>query len=93
VTTSAAFKRTFDSIPSIFALTEDAFAREGIDTRLLHAVDLALEELFTNMVKYSTTTNGAVQVTGRGHHVTDRTASPWGAWPTFDPPPNGFDRI
>jgi len=62
VTTSAAFKRTFDSIPSIFALTEDAFAREGIDTRLLHAVDLALEELFTNMVKYSTTTNGAVQV-------------------------------
>jgi len=62
VTTSAAFKRTFDSIPGIFALAADAFAREGIDTRLLHAVDLALEELFTNMVKYSTTTNAAVQV-------------------------------
>ncbi len=62
MTTSAAFKRSFDSIPSIFALTADAFAREGIDTELLHTVDLALEELFTNMVKYSTTTDAAVQV-------------------------------
>jgi len=62
VTTSAAFKRSFDSISSIFALTAYAFAREGIDTELLHPVDLALEELFTNMVKYSTTTDAAVLV-------------------------------
>ena len=60
--TSAAFKRSFDSIPRIFALTAEAFARDGIDPRLLHTVDLALEELFTNMVKYSTTTDAAVQV-------------------------------
>ena len=62
MTTSAAFKRSFDSLPRIFALTADAFAREGIDKRLLHTVDLALEELFTNMVKYSTTTDADVQV-------------------------------
>ena len=62
MTTSAAFKRSFDSIPRIFALTAEAFARDGIDPRLLHTVDLALEELFTNMVKYSTTTDAAVQV-------------------------------
>ena len=62
MTTSAAFKRSFDSIPRIFALTADAFARDGIDTGLLHTVDLALEELFTNMVKYSTTTDVAVRV-------------------------------
>jgi len=62
VTTSAAFKRSFDSIPRIFALTAEAFARDGIDPRLLYTVDLALEELFTNMVKYSTTTDAAVQV-------------------------------
>jgi len=62
VSTSAAFKRSFDSIPRIFALTAEAFARDGIDTGLLHTVDLALEELFTNMVKYSTTTDAAVQV-------------------------------
>ena len=60
--TSAAFKRSFASLPEIFALTASTFAREGIDSRLLHTVDLALEELFTNMVKYSTTSNAAVQV-------------------------------
>src|SRR5206468_10793718 len=62
VTTSAAFRRSFDSIPEIFALTEETFAREGIDIRLLPIVDLALEELFTNMVQYSTTTTKPLQV-------------------------------
>jgi anti-sigma regulatory factor (Ser/Thr protein kinase) len=60
--TSAAFKRSFDSIPEIFSLTAHTFAREGIDPRLLPTVDLALEELFTNMVKYSTTTTAPVHV-------------------------------
>jgi anti-sigma regulatory factor (Ser/Thr protein kinase) len=60
--TTAAFERSFDSIREIFALTADIFAREGIDPRLLSTVDLALEELFTNMVKYSTTTATPVQV-------------------------------
>ena len=62
MTTSAAFERSFDSIPEIFALTAETFVREGIDIRLLPTVDLALEELFTNMVKYSTTTTQPVQV-------------------------------
>lgn len=62
MTAAAAFRRTFDSIPEIFALTAATFASEGIDRRLLQAVDLALEELFTNMVKYSTTTDRPVQV-------------------------------
>jgi len=62
MTVSAAFRRSFDAIPEIFALTADTFAREGIDTRLLPSVDLALEELFTNMVKYSTTTTKPVRV-------------------------------
>jgi anti-sigma regulatory factor (Ser/Thr protein kinase) len=60
--TTAAFTRRFDSIPEIFAFTAATFAREGIDARLLQAVDLALEELFTNMVKYSTTTTKPVEV-------------------------------
>ena len=62
MTTSAAFKRSFDSLPEIFALTAATFAREGIDPHLLPIVDLALEELFTNMVKYSTATTQPVQV-------------------------------
>ena len=39
---------------AIFAFTADVFARHGIDAGLLPTVDLAMEELFTNMVKYST---------------------------------------
>src|SRR5438067_13880784 len=60
--TSAAFKRSFASLSEIFALTADTFAREGIDARLLPTVDLALEELFTNMVKYNKASDAAVHV-------------------------------
>ena len=56
------FKRSFDSIQGIFDFTSEVFAREGIDRGLLPAVDFTLEELFTNMVKYSTTSDAAVRV-------------------------------
>jgi anti-sigma regulatory factor (Ser/Thr protein kinase) len=46
------FERSFDTLPAIAAFTADAFARMEIDARLLPTVDLAMEELFTNMVKY-----------------------------------------
>jgi len=48
----ARFARTFDAIPALVAFAEGAFARLRIDPALRTAVDLALEELFTNMVKY-----------------------------------------
>jgi anti-sigma regulatory factor (Ser/Thr protein kinase) len=48
----ARFPRTFDAIPALVAFTGDAFARLAIDPALRTPVDLALEELFTNMVKY-----------------------------------------
>ena len=56
------FERSFDSIESIFAFTADAFARQGIDPEFLPVVDLAVEELFTNMVKYSTMSSAAVRI-------------------------------
>ena len=46
------FERSFDSLPSIVAFTADVFARERIDSGLRPVIDLAIEELFTNMVKY-----------------------------------------
>ena len=52
-TAQRSFKRSFASIPDIFALTEEVFASEHIDPALRPSVDLTLEELFTNMVKYS----------------------------------------
>lgn len=56
------FQRSFDSIPTIFAFTAGEFARLGLDPGLLPTVDLALEELFTNMVKYSKTSRAEVRI-------------------------------
>lgn len=57
-----AFGRSFDSIPAIFAFTAEAFAREHVDPELLPVVDLAVEELFTNMVKYSNMSAAEVRI-------------------------------
>jgi serine/threonine-protein kinase RsbW len=41
-----------DALEELVAFTASAFESQGIDRRLLPAVDFALEELFTNVVKY-----------------------------------------
>lgn len=46
------FGRSVDSIAGIFEFTSQFFVRGHVDPGLLPAVDLAVEELFTNMVKY-----------------------------------------
>ena len=56
------FDRSFDAIPDLVAFTADTFALLGIDPRLLPTVDLAVEELFTNMVKYGRGSSAAVQI-------------------------------
>jgi anti-sigma regulatory factor (Ser/Thr protein kinase) len=56
------FPRSFESIQRIFDFTSEVFTREHIDRALLPAVDLTLEELFTNMVKYSTMSSAAVRI-------------------------------
>jgi len=47
------FKREINSLEGIFAFLREFFAGEAIDPRHLYSVDLAAEELFTNMVKYN----------------------------------------
>ncbi len=47
------FARTFDSLEEIFGFAEEFFASERIDERHRFAVNFALEEIFTNMVKYN----------------------------------------
>jgi sigma-B regulation protein RsbU (phosphoserine phosphatase) len=49
---SASFRRSFDVLDEIFAFTSGTVEREGLDPRLLQAIDFVLEELFTNVVKY-----------------------------------------
>jgi anti-sigma regulatory factor (Ser/Thr protein kinase) len=55
-----AFERSFDSLEGIFAFTGEFFARESIDPGEHHAVELAVEELFTNMVKYNAGSSAAI---------------------------------
>ena len=58
----ARFARSFDSLPAIVAFTAEAFLRQRIDPRLRQDVDFALEELFTNMVKYSAAGAASVRI-------------------------------
>jgi anti-sigma regulatory factor (Ser/Thr protein kinase) len=62
LTEHRSFGRSFDSLEEIFAFTAAAFTRLQIDPRLLEAVDFTVEELFTNMVKYSRTSDAAVRL-------------------------------
>ena len=47
------FERTFQSLEPIFEHTERFFSNESIDRSHLFPVSFAVEELFTNMVKYN----------------------------------------
>ena len=59
---SREFARRLESIDAIVAFTRAAFTSENLDARLLPVVDLALEELFTNMVKYASTSASGVRI-------------------------------
>jgi anti-anti-sigma factor len=56
------FNRSFDALNAMFAFTRESFSRDNLDARLLPVVDLALEELFTNVVKYATETRSRVRI-------------------------------
>ncbi len=79
----AEFVRDFACLPAIFAFTADFFSREAVPAALLSAVDFALEELFTNMVKYSPSGSPTVAVDiavipgGVTVSITDRDVEPF----------------
>lgn len=56
------FARSLSSLPQIVAFTATVFSRHQIDPALRPTVDLGVEELFTNMVKYSTMSDAEVRV-------------------------------
>ena len=56
------FDRSFDSLNAMFAFTREAFQKDNIDSRLHPTVDLALEELFTNVVKYAKGAHSKVRI-------------------------------
>jgi phosphoserine phosphatase RsbU/P len=60
-----AFARSIDSLAEIFDFTAAVFRRERIPQELLGPVDFTVEELFTNMVKYSNMSEAAVDLSLR----------------------------
>jgi anti-sigma regulatory factor (Ser/Thr protein kinase) len=51
------FKRDFDELKNIVTMTESVFSELGMNPGLRNVVDLAIEELFVNMVTYNTESN------------------------------------
>ena len=56
------YPRSLEALQSIVADTELFFSQHGIDPGLRTAVDLAIEELFVNMVKYNRGTERAIEL-------------------------------
>ncbi len=56
------FKRNFEEIRNIVSMTTDFFAQESLDNTLRNSVDLAIEELFVNMVTYNTETEADILI-------------------------------
>ena len=91
-TSQRSFTRSIDSLKNIVEFTEDFFVRQKIDASLRQAVDFTLEELFTNMVKYSKMSNAAVNLAltkvagGVEVTLTDHDVEPFDVtqWPEVD---------
>jgi serine/threonine-protein kinase RsbW len=56
------FKRNFEEIRDIVSMTANFFAHENLDNALRNSVDLAIEELFVNMVTYNTETKADILI-------------------------------
>jgi anti-sigma regulatory factor (Ser/Thr protein kinase) len=58
----ASFKREVDSLEEIFGFVRNFFRTEGIDREYLFPVDLVVEEIFTNLVKYNRGTDADIDI-------------------------------
>ena len=56
------FPREMASLEAIVAFVREFIAREGLDERAAYEIDLVLEELFTNLVKYGRGARGDVEI-------------------------------
>jgi serine/threonine-protein kinase RsbW len=57
------FKRSFDSLEELFAFTESFLETESVGADDRHDVHFAVEELFTNMVKYNAAGHADISLT------------------------------
>ncbi len=92
MTVSAKFRRDVGALGEVFELVEAFFERETLAASLRPPIDLAVEEVFTNFVKYNAGAPGEIGVSLRRDRdelivsVTDFEADPFD--PTTQPPPD-----
>ena len=60
--TDQKFSRSFDELQNIVVFTHDFFDTQGVEPALQNIVDLCVEELFVNMVKYNTETDADIRI-------------------------------
>lgn len=56
------FARSFDSLEEIFAFVRGILDPRGVDAADSYAIVMAIEELFTNMVKYNANGRGRIEL-------------------------------
>lgn len=61
------FSRSLDELKRIVAFADRVFAREDIDASMRYVVDLCVEELFVNMIKYNTETEADILIEMKRH--------------------------
>ena len=79
------YKRNFDQLKDIVAMTSEFFERHNIDPAKRYVVDLCIEELFVNMVTYDTETDEDILIELDSHdHGVEVTMTDYGV-DRFDP--------
>jgi anti-sigma regulatory factor (Ser/Thr protein kinase) len=83
--TSADIARDMDALPQAMGVAEQFFAGGVEDPKVRYAVELAIEEIFTNMVKYNSGGRGPIriEIDQQDAVITLRFEDPDG--PPFDP--------
>ncbi len=82
-TVERTFSRDIDALPEIAGFVQDFLASENLDGSYAFTIDLIIEELFTNMVKYSTegTNEIPIRLENDGERIsirlTDRDVEPF----------------
>jgi anti-sigma regulatory factor (Ser/Thr protein kinase) len=60
---SGTFRRDIGALPDVFRLVENFLSQETARPELQFALDFAIEEIFTNMVKYNSAGQSDLRVT------------------------------
>lgn len=61
-TVERSFKRSFGQLQEVFDFTNEFSLTHAINDKVRYVLDLAVEELFTNMVKYNPGGGGDIQM-------------------------------